>query len=363
MHATLVSHSAGPGGATEVVLSLVRHAPPGVEVSCVFLEDGDAVAAAAELGASPTVIAAGRARELWRAPAVVQGLRRAFRSSAADVVFAHVTKAHLYASPAARLHGVPYLWWQHERVGQRPLMHAVCARLPAAAVVCSSAFTAAEQRARFPRGAAVTCVHPGVEVDGVGRRAPRPSGGPVLGVVGRLQRWKRVELAVRAMPGVLAAAPGARLRVVGDAAPGLDDDYPAELRAEADRLGVADAVEFTGHVPRGGDAIGDLDLLVHCAELEPFGLVLVEALLRGVPVVAPSTGGPAEIVRDGVDGLLVDPADRSELTRAIVRLLGDPARCASMGEAGRGRALEHFSAERMAARAWALATGVAEGAR
>jgi glycosyltransferase involved in cell wall biosynthesis len=339
---------------------LLKHRPPEVECDCVFLEAGPVAAATASLGATTEVIDAGRARHVWRAPGVISALREAIRRRRPEAVFAHVTKAHLYAAPAARSERAPYLWWQHEQGGQKPLMHAISGRLRASAVICSSDWTAAQQR-RFSR-TPVRRIYPGVELDGL----PDPhlhtagSGEPlVLGVVGRLQRWKRVELALRAMPILLDAEPRLRLRVVGAATPGLDDSYEGALRREASRLGIEHAVDFEGQVSDGRRAIGELDLLVHTAMLEPFGLTLAEALLCGVPVVAADAAGPREIVRNGVDGLLTEVADAGTLARTILELARAPARRAQMGAVGRQRALERFTAERMASEAWALVEEVA----
>ena len=76
-------------------------------------------------------------------------------------------------------------------------------------------------------------------------------------------------------------------------------------------------------------------------------------MLAGVPVVAPDRGGGTEIVRDGVDGVLVDVEDPAALATAIAGLLRDPARAASLAESARRRAETEFTAARMAAQAWA----------
>lgn len=163
----MVSHTAAPGGMNYVIRELLTRAPAETEIRWVFLEDGP------DARRSPVpwaLVDAGRAREVWRLPAVVGTLRAAIRAARADLVFAHVTKAHLYASIAARLEGVPYLWWQHELVSQKPLLHEVSGRLPAGAVICSADHTAAEQRRRWPR-VPVERVYPGVAVE----RLPRPA--------------------------------------------------------------------------------------------------------------------------------------------------------------------------------------------
>jgi glycosyltransferase involved in cell wall biosynthesis len=192
--------------------------------------------------------------------------------------------------------------------------------------------------------------------------AGRPEGAPpTVGTVGRLQRWKRVELLLDAAPRLLIAEPNVRFLVVGGGDPAVDPDYPEELQRRAQTLRIAEAVTFTGHVAEAGDRIASLDVLVHTARLEPFGLVITEALARGVPVVAPRDGGPAEIVRDGVDGLLVDPEDPDALAAAILALLRDPERRRRMGAAGRARVSERFTEARMAEQAWRLAGRIAHG--
>jgi len=276
-------------------------------------------------------------------------------------VVAHITKAHLYAGPAAALEGVPNLWLNNERRSQKPLLHEVCARLPAHAVVCPADWLVREYRDRWSR-VPVHRIHPGVELDATPSVRDHTAGAQdavVVGVVGRLQRWKRVELAVQALPGILNHVPGARLRVIGGTSPGLDDDYPAEIEAEARRLGVAHALQMTGHVDDAAAAIRGLDVLVHPAHDEPFGLVLVEAMAAGVPVVAAREGGPLEIVRPGVDGLLIDVTDPAVMAGAVVGLVRDPALRSAMGAAGRARALDAFSSRRLAAEAWDLTRVVA----
>jgi glycosyltransferase involved in cell wall biosynthesis len=88
---------------------------------------------------------------------------------------------------------------------------------------------------------------------------------------------------------------------------------------------------------------------------------VVEAMLRGVPAIVPPLGGPAEVVRDGVDGIVIDPTDAAGLAAAVVQLARDPGRRAAMGAAGRERALELFDATRMAAETWELLAGVTGG--
>jgi glycosyltransferase involved in cell wall biosynthesis len=350
MRPLFVLHTGDRGGAATVVLGLLRHRPADVEPACVFLADGPVRQEVAALGVPTAVVPAGRAREVWRGPGVVRALRGAIRAHRADVVFAHVSKAHLYASPATWLEGRPYLWWQHAVPRPAQAMEQVARRLPATVVICSSDVAAAAQRALGP-GPRVVRVHPGLDPP----PAPTARGdGTTVGMLTRLQRLKRLELLLHATPAVLAAVPEARFEIAGGASTAFDADYPGELGALTERLGVAHAVRFGGEVAGADAFLRSVDMLVHTAAVESFGLVYVEAMLAGVPVVAPDRGGGTEVVRDGVEGLLVDVDDPAALAAAIVRLLGDPELRARLGAAGRRRAETEFTAARMAAQAWEL---------
>lgn len=351
-----MSHTGAPGGSNEVLLALLDQRPAEVTPACVFLAGGETAERARALGIDTKVLTAGRAREAWRAPGIIRALRGIIRHHRADLVFAHSAKAQLYAAIAARSEHVPSLWWQHALPGGQRALDAVAERLPTAGVICISDFTASLQRERTPR-LPVHRVHGGTQVPLLPVGRPLASGR--VGLVGRLQRWKRVELLLRAVPLVVAAAPQTTFSIVGGGDPSIDPDYPDELRELAHRLGVENAVTFTGHVSRPGELIGGLDVLVHTADREPFGLVYLEAMARQVPVVAPLVGGSTEIVRHGVDGLLVDVSDADALAQALLALLSDPERRRCMGAAGRERVRELFTLERMTAEAWRVAAEAA----
>jgi len=87
-----------------------------------------------------------------------------------------------------------------------------------------------------------------------------------------------------------------------------------------------------------------MDVVVHASDREPFGIVVVEAMALGKPVVAGAEGGPREIITEGVDGLLAPYEDAEALARQILRYLDDPAFARRMGEAARRRARD-FSPE------------------
>jgi glycosyltransferase involved in cell wall biosynthesis len=364
----VVSHTGAVGGSNDVILGLLSNAPPDVRPACVFLDDGPTAEAVRAMGFERHVLHAGRARDVRRMASVIHSLVRLIRALHADVVFAHASKAQVYAGCAATIARVPNVWYQHEMPGpsraapgMNRALQELAARLPTKAVICNSDFVAEAQARRWPH-LPVRRIHPGVRTEGVLARRHTAAGDARIVVVGRLQRWKRVELALEAMRFVLTEQPRARLRIVGEGRPDLDVDYPDELRAHALSLGIADAVEFVGALPVVDEQLAGADVALHVADREAFGLVLIEALLRGIPVITPPLGGGAEIIRDGVDGLLVDPTDSPALARSLLGLIADPARRTAMGAAGRARALDLFDDRRTAAETWRLVADVRRGA-
>ena len=100
--------------------------------------------------------------------------------------------------------------------------------------------------------------------------------------------------------------------------------------------------------------MADLDVFVLPSLWEGFGLVLVEAMAAGRPVVASAVGPIPEIVVDGVTGLLVPPGDPAALAEAIIRVLQDPELASAMGRAGRARVERELRVDTMVARTEAL---------
>jgi D-inositol-3-phosphate glycosyltransferase len=167
---------------------------------------------------------------------------------------------------------------------------------------------------------------------------PRRAGLHRLVVVGRLVPRKGVGDVVTALAGV----PGAELVIVGGPAEGAlhDDPEVARLRALAESLGVADRVDFRGRL--GREAIPPLlrsaDAVVCAPWYEPFGIVPLEAMACGAPVVASAVGGMLDTVAHGFTGVHVPPRDPAALAGALRVLLDDPARRRAYGAAGAARA-------------------------
>ncbi|WP_336660721.1 glycosyltransferase [Leucobacter sp. USHLN153] len=175
--------------------------------------------------------------------------------------------------------------------------------------------------------------------------------------LGRLVPRKGVDLAIRAI--ALLRSRGVtdvELRIVGtgDAPEGWigPDAETLRLRELAESLGVAEQIHFLGRVDRADvpSLIRAADAVVCTPWYEPFGIVPLESMACGTPVIAANVGGLGDSVVDGGTGLLVPPQDPEALAGAVERLRADPVFCSALGAAGQARAQSRYSWERVASR-------------
>ncbi len=174
-----------------------------------------------------------------------------------------------------------------------------------------------------------------------------PGGGPRILMLGRLSPWKGQNVFLDAFAGAFPNG-GASAVIAGEALFG-EESYGAQLREQVRRLGLDEFVEFTGHVDDTRSLIESSDIVVHAStSAEPFGQVVVEAMALGRPAIASNAGGPAEIITDGVNGLLIEPGNSADLAEAMRQLAADNEMRVSLACAARDRARE-FTPSRIGA--------------
>lgn len=256
----------------------------------------------------------------------------------------------------AALAGIPCI--AHQRgfapaVGWKERM---LARRFSAIISISDAVTADLRAKRVPMRR-VTRIHDGIDParirkeaisHGMHERLGIPVGVPVIGVVGNIKAWKGQATLIRAMGDIVKMHPDTRCIVVGSV---VDQDYFAQMNAVAVEGGYADRVIYTGYERMPAACMSIMDVVVHTSVApEPFGLVILEGMALGKPVVATAHGGPLDIVIDGVTGRLTTPGDEHGLAAAISGLLSDDNLRSRLGQAGRARLNTEFTAARNARR-------------
>ena len=166
-----------------------------------------------------------------------------------------------------------------------------------------------------------------------------PNEAVLLGTVANLFPRKGYEVMLRALPAIVHAVPTVHYVIVGSD----DHGYADRLTRLASELTIADRVHIVGFQDPVQPFLAALDLYLHPALMEGFGIAVVEAMAMGKAVVATTTGGLPEVVAQGETGLLVPPGDAESLAEAAIFLLENKFKREQMGVCGRMRAQERFS--------------------
>jgi glycosyltransferase involved in cell wall biosynthesis len=328
----------------------------GMKWLVIFLEDGLMVEQVRGLGIDARVVRSGRLRHLHLLIATMIRIAFIVRRERADMVVSWMWLAQLSGGFGAILAGVPSIWYQQELPDSKDWLKRMITILPARGVVANTKAVKEAQEQLWPKRQTYL-VYPGVALERfdpsivpspveVRRKLGLPSTIPLIGIVGRLQRWKGIHVLVEAMPNVLQRYPDAHCVVVGGKHD-LEPDYGGYLKERISVLELGDRVILAGLQRNVPDWMQAFDVFVHASNNEPFGIVVIEAMALGKPVIAGDTGGPTEIITNGVNGLLTPYGDADALASAILRYLDDREFAHRVGVAARERALD-FSSERYA---------------
>jgi glycosyltransferase involved in cell wall biosynthesis len=345
------------GGSEMALIHLMQQGQgKGVNWTLVFLEDGPMIQQCRALGAKVEVIPAGRLRQPLKVIGTVRRLAEVFRREKADLAVGWMVKSQLYVGWAAKKAGVPSTWFQMGLPSGRRDIDWLAAKLPTRGIyTCSKTVATAQQK--VSPGVPIKVVYLAAELDRFDpanvpspqqcrAKLGLPTEGRIVGILGRLQRWKGMHVFIDAMARLLPSHPDLHGVIVGgkhDLEPGYGD----ELKAQIERLGLQQKVLMVGAQKNVPEWVQTFDVAVHASDNEPLGIVLLEAMALEKPLVAGGEGGPTEVITPGVNGLLAPYGDSGALAKAIGQFLDDPAYAKRVGEAARVRALE-FSTERFA---------------
>jgi len=292
-------------------------------------------------------------RSLRRSLGPVRGLAHLLRRHHVDIVHTNSLKTHVLGGLAARMARKPLVWDVRDILDPGPARRLLLrvARFTRPHII---AMSAAVGRFLEPAHCPTSVVHGGRSPEHF-RQVPASDAlraelgltrdNEVVTVIARLTPWKGHMVLLDAFRAVHVERPQARLLVVG--APTFwEETYLTELQERAAQLGCAEAIRWTGFRDDIPAILSLTDVMVLPSFNEPFGIVIVEAMIAGKPVIVCDSGGPPEIVEDGVTGLIVPTRKVGPLADALVTLLSDPVRAHEMGRRGRKRAVEHFDIRR-----------------
>jgi glycosyltransferase involved in cell wall biosynthesis len=283
----------------------------------------------------------------WTVLRARRRLGRLLRDTRFDAAVAHGCWPHAVFAPVVRRAGVRLVHAVHGELGQPTWLDRWATRTAPDVVIANSRFTATAAAKLFDRSRVEVAYLP-VAPPALDRAATRREVRAELGTsadavvilqAARLEEWKGHAVHLETL-GRLRDVPGWEAWFAGGAQKAGETEYLADIQRRAARLGIVDRVRFLGQrsdVPRLMAAAD-----VYCqpnAGPEPFGLVFVEALFAGLPVVTSAFGGAVEIV-DETCGVLTPPGDEAAVAVALGRLIEDAGGRRALGEVGPRRAGE-----------------------
>jgi glycosyltransferase involved in cell wall biosynthesis len=350
MEYLFVSYTGGLGGAERLLLELAAGLgePPGLACPPGPLADaaraaGVGVKKLSKQGLDLRASAADQLAAPLRLAAQGRELRAVLDRTEPRCLVAWNMRGLLVASSAlARRRARPALVFVHNDFLPGPVIAAAVRRAARRAdrVICVSRAVAADLDPSDALGRRLEVIPPGVDLERYTAQPPA-DGDPEVLVLGALVPWKRPELALEAVALAAAELDGLRVTVAGAPLTGAGDELVATLEQRAAAPDLRGRVTFTGPLDDPRPALARAACLLHCADREPFGLVLVEAMASSRPVVAPAAAGPLEIV-DRSCGRLFEPGNPRAAADALIEVLGAAGVVAGLGAAGRARAEAAF---------------------
>ncbi len=372
---TFVGQSGSSAGGAERSLELLlSHLPRRFAIDVVLFEDGQYASELRRRGFSVEIVPLERdamavQRERLQVGAafgalrMLPKLRAAFRRLRPDLVYTNTVKAHLLGAPAARLAGVPAVMHLRDILEGRAL-----------AIVRLAAATCTVRRIAISRAVAEQLHLPRTDVvpnpidlaayEGLVSRADArrqlglPPAVPLVGILGRINRWKGHDRFIRVAASV-AARSDAHFAIVGKPM-FRDADFAGELTVLARNLGLGERLHFVPWLEDPRPAYAALNVNCNTSRAEPFGRTIIEAAACGVPTVCFDEGGAPEAVGSGACGRSVPRGDERAFADAVLSLLAAPQ--PATADACRERA-GAFDATLHAQRVAAILDNVTSGAR
>lgn len=342
------------GGSESMLYELVKSSKEDLDVHVLFMQDGKLREYIQRLGVQTYVLKSPKMRNFFSV-SIWMGLYLKFiKRTKPEYVLNWMPKAHLFTAIPNYLKKIPTYWWQHGVPDPPNFFDRITPKLPAKKIGSSSSIAkfAQEKLTNKP----VFYSYPGSDIcthapNKHSRKSIRHLLGVdeetiLLGNVGRIQSWKRQDLLVAVVDILKKRKKKIKLLLVGGNLYNLDDEYEEKLYEMIKEKKLEDSIITTGNQLNVGPYYDAMDIYVHTAKAEPFGIVMVEAMLHEKPLIAVESPGSVEIVENNITGYLVNSDDPCVLSNKVVEMV-EKENIETYGKNGRMRAEQLFSNQRM----------------
>ncbi len=285
-------------------------------------------------------------REIWR-------LSRLIKKLSPDIVHVHLFHASRFGAMAAFLAGVRQIVRTKHNVSDpetRPGKRDRIWRVLQSAILTR---TVAVSQAIAEQVGTPYVIYNGIDTDYFDPNLIDPTeragyaklfdvkGSPIIGIAARLTKQKGHSVLLNAFSELLSDWPNAQLLIAGDG-----EELPT-LELLSNKLNLTEHVQFLGPIRNVREFLSVLDVFAHPSIFEGLGIAVIEAMSMGLAIVATKVDGLAELITDGVEGSLVEPNNPIALSKAMKRILSDPALRKNMGQRARKKAVGKFSVKTM----------------
>jgi len=339
------------GGAESMLYELVYSIKEDVEVEVLFMQEGNLKEKIGMLGITTHVLISPQMRNIARVIKWMGQYTMFLKRNNFTYVLNWMPKAHLFTAIPNSITKNPTLWWQHGVPDPPNFFDKLTIKLPAKKIGSSSTIAMRAQKRLTKKP--VFCAYPGSDHL---KHRPNDSNRSIIreklevdddtlliGNVGRIQSWKRQDILIDTLEKLIQQKINVKLILVGGNLYNLDNDYEEKLNTLIKEKKLEDYIITTGNQLEVGPYYDAMDIYLHTADGEPFGIVMVEAMLHEKPVIAIKSPGSIEIVEDGVTGVLMDSGDPNDISEEIINLVKNNSLLKQFGIEGRKRAIKMFS--------------------
>lgn len=344
------------GGAEKTLLDILIRSPEDIRWTVIFLKKGPLEVAARDAGARVECVDIGGTKDILKSLFACIKIIQILIKGGHQVVLGRLSRGYIYAWLASRVACIPCAFEQVNTPTKGNRLERMAASLPADLIIACSKATLADQF-KMTKPCAGIALNPGTNIALHRKTTPdikvarRTELGLnvntfTIGIVGRLATWKGFHVVIAAVQilkeqGLLVQA------VLVGGVQSREPDYLATIQAQVADQDLSDRIFFYGEQSDPKPYFESMDIFIHASNHEPFGLVIVEAMATGIPVIATDSGGPLDIIDPGVDGFLYPFGDAASLANHIRYFIAHPHLLDPMGTAARTKA-ETFSAENYA---------------